>query len=790
MAKMTDDRDLEKQAADKAKSRYRATVSHYRDNEEETETAVGRLALSNLTPFVEQELSQWKAQAVGKTGRHHAALPLLNVLDETKAAMLISRAVLNTISNAKSMTALHLSIGAAFETEHRLEQLYEQDSKLFDQVRDSIWRSRGSDRQHTYFFETYKKISDVTASRWTADEKLRVGAVGLEIFIRATGVVEVQTYYDATRNRNKSVVIPTEAMQEWLDKAHEFREELRPFHLPMLDKPVAWTRPDLGGYVERPLTLVKSHADFSDITVDAAPKVYEAINRVQDTGWQVNRRVLEVVEHLRDNDIEVPGLPSKHRIPWPTKPTDIDSNDEARKAYGAEKARIRAANNQQKSKKLSVASILQTARQFRNEDEFFFPQQYDFRGRMYSVPVGLNNQGSDLARSLLQFSVGKPMTEHEQFQHYKIKGANHYGLSNLSFLQRVKWVEDLRTQILDAGLDPLNHMSFWAEAKEPFQFLAWIIEYSGIMNDCYTPSYLPCSIDGTNNGCQIWSLIRRDPKTGRATNCTYTATPQDLYEEIAKATLDSLDEGFYAQEWRRIGIDRSTVKGPVMIVPYAATLQGVSNAIYRWLEKKRNDGLEPRWKSDFLGANYLAQQIWKILPSYIPAVLEGKDYLQRLSMATTAAGAPIAWRLPTGFRVTNAYYRKRTRKVRTKLGTRYHVSYLQEPQKKLCKRRQNQTITANFTHSYDAALMVETICSAPGITHWSTVHDSYGCHAADVTELARTVRATAARLFEGDVLRDLHDQVAADLTGVTLPVPPKLGGLDPEAVKESLYFFN
>ena len=86
--------------------------------------------------------------------------------------------------------------------------------------------------------------------------------------------------------------------------------------------------------------------------------------------------------------------------------------------------------------------------------------------------------------------------------------------------------------------------------------------------------------------------------------------------------------------------------------------------------------------------------------------------------------------------------------------------------------------------------MVETICSAPGITHWSTVHDSYGCHAADVTELARTVRATAARLFEGDVLRDLHDQVAADLTGVTLPVPPKLGGLDPEAVKESLYFFN
>jgi len=785
-----DEIELEQAAKDKAKHRYRTTVSHYKENEEETETAVGRLSLSRLTPFVEQELDGWKEHAGRRAGRGHAALPLMSALPSQTTALLISRAVLNSITTAKSITALHLSIGTALSQEARLEAFRIQDPKTFRLIQKSTWTDRGSRRQGEFLLGALRKAINIESNAWTIDEKIRAGVVGLELFIKSTGVVEVQTSYDARRNRNRSVVVPTDAMVDWLEKAHGFREELRPLYTPMVVQPLSWGAPDVGGYIDTPLTLVKSQRDLSKFTPEAMPKVYDAINRVQDTGWSVNGRMLEVVQHLYKNNIAVTGLPMREPIPFPTVPTDISTNVEARKQYGAEKARVIATNNKMKTRKLTVARLIQQAEEFSSVSEFFLPQQLDFRGRMYSVPVGLNNQGDDLSRGLLQFSKGKPLTEEEHFKAYKVKGANHYGHSSLTLDERVAWVEENTKLIFNAGHDPLNYMSFWVDAKEPFQFLAWLIEYHSILCEPKTPSYLPCHVDGTNNGCQIWALIRRDEETGVATNCTYSETPQDLYRAVADDVISKLDDGFYSQEWRRIGIDRSTVKGAVMIVPYSATLQGVSRTIFDWLQKQREDGLVPNWKNDFVGANYLAQLLWKVLPNHIPAVLEGKDYLQLCATLATQEAKPITWTVPTGLEVTNLYFKKSARKVRTNLGKRYHVSYVQEPTPVISSRRQRQTITANFTHSFDAALMVETICNATNVTHFSMVHDSYGCHAADLPQLAQAVRESASSLFDRDVLAEFRAELCEQLTGVDLPQPPKLGNMLPSSVFNSLYFFN
>ena len=787
-----DEQKLELRAKEKAKERYRATVSHYKENKEETETAVGRLSLSRLTPYVEQELNTWKDNAGRKAGRGHAALPLLSALPAETAALLISRSVLNSITTVNSITALHLSIGTALSQEIRLEAFRVHDPRTFNMIQKSTWDSRSKKRQNEYLLGALRKQMTFEANAWTVDEKLRAGAVGLELFIMSTGVVEVQTSYDARRKRNRSVVVPTEAMVKWLENAHAFREELRPMYTPMVVEPVKWVTPEVGGYIHTPLTLIKSQRDQSELTPEVMPKVYEAINRVQNTGWAVNSKMLEVVQHLYKNNISVPGLPMREPIPFPTIPTDIKTNDDARKAYGAEKARVIATNNKMKNRKLTVARLLHQANEFNGVEEFFLPQQLDFRGRMYSVPIGLNNQGDDLSRGLLQFSKGKPLdvAQHDVYQAYMVKGANHYGHSNLTLEQRVDWVVKNARIIAVAGEDPLNHMSFWTDAKEPFQFLAWITEYSAILKDHRVPSYLPCHVDGTNNGCQIWALIRRDEATGSATNCNYSETPQDLYQAVADDVVSQLDDGFYSQEWRRIGIDRGTVKGAVMIVPYSATLQGVAHTIMAWLDKQREDGLVPAWNNDFAGANFLAQQIWKVLPAHIPAVLEGKDFLQECANHATAQGKAIKWTTPTGLEVTNLYFKKTARKVRTNLGQRYHVSYVQEPTPEISSRRQRQTITANFTHSYDAALMVETICHATDVSHFSMVHDSYGCHAADLPKLAKAVRKSAATLFDRDVLAEFRNGLCEQLPEAMLPEPPKLGNMLPTSVLTSLYFFN
>ena len=335
-----DEVKLEKLAVDKAKQRYRATVSHYKENREECETAVGRLALANLSPFVEEALDRWKVKAATQAGRGHAAYPLLDALPSDTTALLISRAVLNSLSSAKSLTALHLAVGAAVAQEHSLDSYRRQSPEWFKVIQKSVWRNRGTQRQTNAMFQTLRKRLGELENTWTMADKLRAGVVGLDLFVASTGVVEIQTRYDGRRKRNKSVVVPTASMMEWLENAHTFREELRPLFTPMVDKPVPWSSHDTGGFLTVPTTLVKSQADYSDLTPESAPEVYAAVNRVQSTGWAVNQDVLGVIRHLYDNQVELPGLPTKEPIPLPTKPSDIEDNIESRKAYGAEKARV------------------------------------------------------------------------------------------------------------------------------------------------------------------------------------------------------------------------------------------------------------------------------------------------------------------------------------------------------------------------------------------------------------------------------------------------------------------
>lgn len=49
------------------------------------------------------------------------------------------------------------------------------------------------------------------------------------------------------------------------------------------------------------------------------------------------------------------------------------------------------------------------AREFRDEEAFYFPHSVDFRGRAYPLHPHLNHLGSDVCRGLLQFARAKPL---------------------------------------------------------------------------------------------------------------------------------------------------------------------------------------------------------------------------------------------------------------------------------------------------------------------------------------------------------------------------------------------
>lgn len=61
----------------------------------------------------------------------------------------------------------------------------------------------------------------------------------------------------------------------------------------------------------------------------------------------------------------------------------------------------------QHSAKSDFLLKLNIARSFRKLDYFYYPNNLDFRGRVYPVPPHLNHIGSDLARGMLLLGVGK-----------------------------------------------------------------------------------------------------------------------------------------------------------------------------------------------------------------------------------------------------------------------------------------------------------------------------------------------------------------------------------------------
>lgn len=52
---------------------------------------------------------------------------------------------------------------------------------------------------------------------------------------------------------------------------------------------------------------------------------------------------------------------------------------------------------------------MQVAREFADEEAFYFPHSLDFRGRAYPMHPHLNHLGNDLCRGLLYFAEARPL---------------------------------------------------------------------------------------------------------------------------------------------------------------------------------------------------------------------------------------------------------------------------------------------------------------------------------------------------------------------------------------------
>ena len=795
-----DENMVEQEMVELGKLRYRHRVARNAKHGSETTDPVTRHAMSAAVPVVTQAILAWITMSKARPGRMHRALPYIEGLPADVVALLALKSVMDSASQSKTMLKAANSIARTLEDEADFRNIVENEPVLWQQLQRQV-RGNINERQRRRFIERSIKNHNLGISRWDPKDRAQVGIVLVELIHQSTDLLKIENIRNA-RGKTLTMVSASDEFFAYIRKHSARAEELSPVWLTMVETPLDWRDPFVGGYSSaffsrRPLVKVHNRNYLNDLKNREPHFVYKAINTIQRTAWITNSYTLDVVRRCWENNLQIGDIPARDDFQYPAKPPDIKENDEARRQYRKEYCRIKWANQHLGSKRMQLAKMLWVADRY-GDRPMWFPMQLDFRGRGYQMPGYLNPQGFDAARACLKFSKSLPMTDDGE-RWLRIHGANCYGMDKASYRERLAWVADREKDIIATGKDPMRNIPFWQTADKPFEFLAFCDEFARMKETARFLTHLPVSIDGSNNALQLISLLLRDPVGAEATNCVQCDIPADIYRLVAQRVLDMVSSmgDNYAKGWAEVGITRSCIKRPVMTKPYAATLYSCKQYIGEWLhdelDRRRASGEVVPFNDVWAPSMWLAKVVHKTIDQVVPGVAALMKWLQAVSDACVSANVPISWTAPSGFWVRQFYPKWRKEEVRCAIGPKVRVHAMNIEDEGMSKRANRNGITANFVHSLDSSLMVwSTNRSADlhGVDVFSWIHDQAATLAPNVGVMQSQIKESAIEMFSMDILGGFKREVEAMLpSGVVLPPPPEQGDFDLNRLRSAEYFF-
>jgi len=729
----------------------------------------------------------------GGTRIPEAALILSSVGAE-EAAYLTGRVILSAAAEGKKLTATAIAVADAIIEHQQMENLRRARADVF----------KGVLRVQAHGVRSLKmkrKIQNIMSDHgfdqpFPLAMRIRTGVKAIELFCDATGLFAIESQGQRTK-----YVRPTEAVHKWLEQQHARCELLEPISLPMIVRPRRWSSPFKGGYITKQPgnRLVKqANAAYHDQLRDQMmPGVYDAVNAVQETAWKINGPILAIMREIWDGGGELGDLPARNPTPIPPRPADYAENEETANRWKREASDIHDLNAKNVSKRLALSQRLWVATKFADEEAIYFPHSLDFRGRVYPLATGgPHPQGDDVAKALLTFAVGQPITN-DGARWLAIHLAGLFGIDKVSFDERVQWVWDNQIAILDSAADPLDGQRFWATADSPFMALAACLEWAGYIREgADFISHLPVSLDGSNSGLQHFSAMLRDPIGAKAVNLKPGDRPQDIYSDVAAAVQARVNESYdpAATAWKGNKVTRKITKRPVMTFTYSATKYGYCDQILQTLREIDGAGQPYLDADNYVAARYMAAEIWDGVQGTVVAAAEAMAWLRTVASIMTKAGVPIRWTAPTGLPVLQTYKSRKADLIRVVFkGQRIRLQVRNELSK-LDSKRQANGISPNLIHSMDASHLmgVANRCYDHDIRSLAVVHDSFGVHAARVSDLQNILRDTFADLYETNWLEVFREEFIAQLPpewADKIPPVPALGAFDIEQVRRSPYLF-
>lgn len=735
----------------------------------------------------------------GKPGPKAIAAKLLQQFANPDVVSYITwKAVLDLVSSEKATaTAVAIKIGNLLEDELRFTVFQKKDPKLFKVLKNHI-----SDTKHHGYRRTmmmgHMRNHGYEFQNWNKEDKLRVGLKLIELLMHSVGLVKMVTRGNFHNKTRKTYLEFTEESMTWIKRQKSNRLAAYPLLMPCLIKPREW--PDGGFYSERLRRIKEVKTSdtiyLNDLRNKKPTAFYESLNALQNTEWSVNKKVLEIANYCWDTNTPVGCLIDAEPEPLPPKPFDIAENDLARKKWRRAASIIHDLNAHNRAKRFQCMMMLDTSEKF-STGSFYHVAQADFTGRIYPVSGTFNPQTTDLSRGLHQFAEGGPIKNEKDANWLGIAGANHWGLNKKSFKERIDWAyNEGKHMAVDVAGNPESYVGLWSKADDPFQFLAWCLEWSQFHDEGFGfISRHPVLLDGSNNGFQHLAALTLDQDLAASVNLLASEEPQDLYNNIRTNLIVNLadSDSIYAQDWfnQRELITRKLIKKPIMCIPYSGTIYGITNIIIDYVAKEK---IEFPWGTDsFKHYHFLAIKIKESVDNVCPTASNVMNYLNGIARCFAKEDKIIEWTTPSGFFVKQNYLITKSKQIETKFGHSKVRLHLAENTKDLDKKKTTQSFPANFIHSLDAANVHLALqkAKAKGLNQFTTIHDCFGAPASDIEDFINCAKESFVQIYQDYVLDDLYNQAAKQLRDpAKLPSPLDMGELHISEVMSAPYVFS
>jgi DNA-directed RNA polymerase len=723
------------------------------------------------------------------------------------------------------LTHVVRGIGVRVYDECLLSQFSQAQPEAYSNTR--IHKAKGYGYRVAKYRAAMRRISHEALS-WTHTQKAKVGAWLLDRLCSATGWFHSTNTFTG-RGRQLTTLKAAPEVLTFIEALMKAAEAVSACYWPMLCEPNNW-QPDLqaesGGYLtaelrsgsrgrlirglshskasqsfplkERPqsqqgfsevatvkregetaLTLIqggKSPKTNNPAILVSSPSPgvpslevpVRFLNAIQQVAFQINKPLLEVALRCQKARVSIGSFRNSDPLPIPHKPDPWDdATEEEQTAYKKGRVLVEEENTLLAQRNYQTTEILHIAKMYQDEESFWFPWSFDFRGRVYPLANHLHPQGTDFARSLLVSAYSGPADR----EWLAFQVATSWGLGKETMQERQDWVDASLEVIKGVALDPMGTISTWQGADEPWQFLAACIEFHACFIACErTWSNLLIGFDATCSGLQHLSALTRDRKAAELVNVAPTERPSDAYKTVAEASKPHLPEEFHPL------ITRKLTKRVVMCLPYGLTQSSARDYLRQALPKGHGIPLQ-----DLVKAVYV-----KAIPEVLPGPMKARKWIQQaVDQATSNTGLPAAFTSPSGFPVVLDKRVFPTELVDTKLlgkRIRLTVADFDAGNAPLNTRKITIGSVPNLIHAFDAALL------HLAFTDWerpiALVHDCISTLSCDVRWTMEHIRDTFATMYAEPQLSNWADQL-----GVPMDPEVMINTLDPAEIRQSNYLF-